>query len=426
MLFYEVNSRLIKMKILWSVNTIMPRVAEKLNIKSGHAISWIDAMSERLKSRTDLQLAIVVPNKKYKKTKMNVDNITYYLISEHASKDDWNKILEDYRPDVIHAYGTELGHNFELIKSQPDVPIIISLQGILTEYERFYYGGIDVSKYFLNFTIRDLVFGSVFKERRKFQKNAVREQYMLQNVSYVEGRTDWDRVASTNINPKLQYYHCPRLLRNVFYETAPWNIDLMEAHSIFVTQGNYPIKGLHFLLEAVEILRKKYPDIRLYIAGKDTTNPKKIVDKLKRTGYSKMLKKQIQKNQLNENIVFTGTLTAQEVAVRLSRCNVMVIPSVIENAPNALAEAEVLGVPCVASYVGGNPEMLKDGEEGFLYCYNEPGLLADKISKIFDDASLAMKFSENSRETALKRHNPEFLESTIIEIYQNVINDFEK
>lgn len=402
----------------------MPQVADYLGVKSRHAISWVDAMSKCLVVRDDVELAIVVPAKKPRQFKIDIDGIIFYVVSEKNNKKEWDNIISEFRPNIIHVYGTEKGHNLSLIEFIKDIPIVISLQGLLTEYERFYYGGIDVSVLSRYFTLRDIVFGSVFVQRKRFQRNALREQYMLNNVNFVEGRTDWDRVASVTINPGLKYYHCPRMIRNIFYTHPQWSYDEMEAHSIFVTQGDYPIKGLHFMLQALALLKKKYSDVKLYIAGHDLLYGKTLKQKLKTTGYSKYLKSLIKKYQLDESISFTGYLSANEVAEKLAHCNVMVIPSVIENAPNALAEAELLGVPCVASFVGGNPEMLKDGEEGFLYCYNEPGMLADKISKIFESRELAEYFSNNARATAMIRHDPETLENTLMGIYKDIICNF--
>ena len=88
---------------------------------------------------------------------------------------------------------------------------------------------------------------------------------------------------------------------------------------------------------------------------------------------------------VQENVIFTGTLTADEMAARTAKSHVVVIPSSIENAPNSLAEAEIVGTPTIASFVGGNMDMLKHNEEGFLYCYNEPNMLAEYIRQILQE-----------------------------------------
>ena len=65
----------------------------------------------------------------------------------------------------------------------------------------------------------------------------------------------------------------------------------------------------------------------------------------------------------------------------------------------------LLGVPCVASYVSGIPDILKDKEEGFLYQHDAPYMLAHFICEIFKRDDLALKFSSNSRNRALKTHD---------------------
>ena len=110
------------------------------------------------------------------------------------------------------------------------------------------------------------------------------------------------------------------------------------------------------------------------------------------------------------------------MAAKTASVNAVIIPSSIENAPNSLAEAEITGTPIVASFVGGNMDMLKHNEEGFLYCYNEPNMLAEYISRIFDSDELATKFSNNSKKTARERHNPQLLEETLMNIYREVIS----
>ena len=414
------------MNILWSVNTVMPEVAAKLGIKSSHAISWVDAMSSRLRCRNEVTLAIVAPISKPTKFKVELNGVVYYFLSQKENEADWKNIIDDFKPDVIHVYGTEKAHNMPLFELQTNIPIVISLQGILTEYERFYYGGIDVSVLIKNTTIRDIVRGTIFAERKDFQKRAVTERKMLNAVKYVEGRTDWDRVAALKINKQLKYYHCPRLLRDAFYSCEQWNADKMDPHTIFVHQGNYPIKGLHFVFEALHILKQDYPDVRLCIAGNDVINKKTLKQKLLRNGYSKYLKSLIDKYDLCANLEFTGYLGADQLAMKLSRCNVMVIPSAIENSPNSLAEAEIVGVPCVASYVGGNGEMLRDYEEGYLYCYNEPALLAEKIRLLFESREQCKVFSNKARERALKRHDPQTLEKTLLGIYESIMAEEEK
>lgn len=416
-----------RMRILWTVNTVPPRIAKALNIKSFHAISWIEAMGSKLAARDDLKLAIAfaadVPGLNVKE----VEGIMYYVLPKKVPFEmSWEKVLAEYHPDIIHAYGTEREHNVSLTKICKDIPIIISLQGLITEYTKRYYGGLSLGKILKYYTLRDVIFrDGLISAKRKFAAQGKNERLILNSVSYVEGRSDWDRAMSYKINPNLKYYYCPRMIRSPFFGYR-WNDEQCNKHSLFVHQGTYPIKGFHVMLEAVSILKKKYPDIRVYVSGSNTFELGTLRKRLAMTGYVRMIREAMRRNNLMKNIVFTGYLDSDELARKMLEASICVIPSAIENAPNALAEAMVLGMPIVASYVGGNAHMLNDGECGLLYRYDEPEVLALRIETLFEQKSVATKLAENAYRTARERHDPEKLEAQLLEIYDDVINDFKR
>lgn len=66
-------------------------------------------------------------------------------------------------------------------------------------------------------------------------------------------------------------------------------------------------------------------------------------------------------------------------------------------------------------------DMLEHNKDGFLYCYNEPNMLAEYLSQIFESDDLANCLSEHARATARKRHDPDTLEKTILGIYDSLI-----
>jgi glycosyltransferase involved in cell wall biosynthesis len=137
-------------------------------------------------------------------------------------------------------------------------------------------------------------------------------------------------------------------------------------------------------------------------------------------GYTKYLRYLVKDLNLESNINFLGRMSADEIAKQISVSHIVVIPSAIENAPNSLAESELVGVPTIASFVGGNMDMMTHNVDGFLYCYNEPGMLAEYVSRIFDDDKLALELSKNAHQTAMKRHDPEMLEKMLLSIYKKI------
>lgn len=402
---------------------LMPNAANAIGQKAGHAVSWIDAMSKRLSARSDIKLAIACPLSCKNPKVLEVDDITYYIFPKKDCEkhDYWKDIIDSFHPDIIHAYGTEGKHNYLLLKNHQYIPTIVSLQGIISEYEHHYYAGIDFSTMLRYTTLKDILFPTgFFSGRRSFIKRAKYEKEILRMAKCVEGRSTWDRVSARNINPDLDYYFCPRLIRQPFYEEQ-WGVETMQRHSVLVHQAHYPIKGLHFVFEALSKLKNKYPDLKLYVAGKDILHPEKLSRRLLPTGYAQYLKHLIKKYQLEDIICYTGFLTAEQLSKKLTEVNAVVIPSSIENAPNSLAEAEIVGTPTIATYVGGNMDMLEHNKDGFLYCYNEPNMLAEYLSQIFDSDKLAERFSNHARTSSRMRHDPQTLEVKLLDIYNSII-----
>ena len=393
------------MNVLWIVNTLPPNIAECFGIKSKHAISWVDAMGKRLECSPDVSLGIATLGNDNNLHHKLIGRIDYYILPKSDSACVcYDAVLKEFKPDIIHCYGTEERISQKLIdKYSTDIPIIISLQGIITEYVKHYYAGMSEKYIRQNYTIRDILLrDGIFSGKKKFEKQIPLEQHMLKSVRYVEGRSDWDRVMSKDINSNLKYYYCPRMIREEFYNHQ-WNSDSYEKHSILVHQGTYPIKGLHIMIDALSRIKKEYPDVKLYIAGNSNVVRNSLKKKFTTPGYAKIVSDKISSYNLNENIVFTGYLNADSMSAKLSSVNVCVIPSSIENAPNALAEAMLVGTPCVASFVGGNADMLNYGECGFLYCFDEPAMLADKITYLFEHPNIAKEKSGRAREVALER-----------------------
>ena len=86
----------------------------------------------------------------------------------------------------------------------------------------------------------------------------------------------------------------------------------------------------------------------------------------------------------------------------------------------------ILGVPCVASNVGGTSDMLIDKEEGFLYPYTEPELLAYYIDQFFENDNLCLEKGVAARKHALKRHNWDTNAKNTLEIYNDILKNNNK
>ena len=420
------------MNLLWLVNVRLPEVSKIMKWESRPYGGWLINSSKKLSELPNIKLNIAYPEKKVKNLELiKGKNINYYAFkpkgNSHFYKsyfDSFQKIIELTNPDLVNIYGTELNHVLPMVDAclKNGTKFVITALGLTTAIQEHIYSNIPINV-ILGYTIRNIIKRDNIKRlKNNFMKRAEREKEILNKSEYFIGRTTFDRAVATQINPNINYYMCNETLREEFYKHR-WDVQNIERYSIFISQGKSPYKGLHNLLKAVSIVSKKYPDTKLYVAGNMRCFSNNLVDKMLITRYEKYLEQLILKLNLKKRVIFTGTLDEKQMCERYLKSHVYVSASSIENSPNSLAEAMILGVPSVASYVGGVPNMMDHGKEGFLYQHDAPYMLSYFISKIFEDDNLAMNLSENSVKRASKVHDIDSNVEKLVKIYEEILSD---
>lgn len=418
------------MNILWLINVALPEASQLMDEAPTPFGGWLVNASRSLSEQSDRMLSVAFPKKGIESFLILEGNtMKYYAfkpaleqnITDNYCDLNFEEILEETKPDIVHIFGTECLHALLMINicNHKNIKTVISIQGLVSIYARHYMASVP-ERVQRRFTFRDFIKRDNLKQQqKKFINMGKFEMKAIQRVKHVIGRTSWDRACTTQINPDVQYHFCNETLRDEFYKHT-WDINQCEKFSIFVSQASYPIKGLHFMLEAMSFVLKRFPNAKLYIAGPDITKFDTLKEKLKKSSYSQYIIELIQKYNLEDKVAFTGLLDEKQMCERYLNSNVFVCPSSIENSPNSLGEAMILGVPCVASDVGGVSDLLTHKEEGFVYQSDAPYMLAYYLCELFSKHELALCFSHNAREHALKTHNIEENLKALINIYQEI------
>jgi glycosyltransferase involved in cell wall biosynthesis len=118
---------------------------------------------------------------------------------------------------------------------------------------------------------------------------------------------------------------------------------------------------------------------------------------------------------------FTGRIEPSELPFFYSACDVFVVPSVLEAFGLATVEATACGKPVIGTDVGGIPDTITDGLNGFLVKPRDPEVLAEKISVLLKDSGLRERMGKASREIADKRFNIEERTRRIIRPYESLV-----
>jgi len=410
------------MKVLWITNIVFPEAMQQLGGlgELRETGGWMLGAAEALVSNPMICLAVASPFKSADKLKqLKGKHIDYYLFPQKERKygQYMEEIKEKFSPDIVHIHGTEYSHGLAYIKRCGPEGVVVSIQGLVSVYSHYYTYGMSKWDILLNMTIRDWIRGSLLTEKRRFRKRGEVEKELLGIVKHIIGRTNWDKAHAWAINPDAQYHFCNETLRSEFY-TGEWRYDKCVPHTIFISQAQYPIKGLHQLLKALPLVLRHYPDVQVRIAGRNIVKADNLRQWLMRDGYGKYLSKLIRKYNLTEHVTFLGPLNVDGMKAEYMRANIFVCPSAIENSPNSVGESQLLGTPCLCCYVGGTPDMMK-GDEAHLYRFEEIETLAKMICDIFNFNPISG--NKQTMCLARDRHDRQRNADQLIGIYHKVL-----
>ena len=420
------------MKVLWIVNSVLNDLSVHLYNKESNGV-WMDALLTDFKSKAevDLVVATVLPRKqtlRYEK-----DGIAYYalpdnypLLYNENKKSNicaWKQLLESEKPDLIQVWGTEFTHGLCALRLAKNIPSVIYMQGYLGSIARYYQAGIAYKTLKKSVTLRDRIKNdSILQQQKKYQKSALKEKEMFQLSGRIISENEWCNSNIRAIVPDIQTYDCALSINKVFAEKQ-WALQNIERHSIMCTASGYTIKGLHMAFRTAALLKEKYPDLKVYIPGTKMVSEDSLKARLRRNGYTKYIEKLIQELQLEKHIVWLGRLSQEELAKQYAKTHVFVMSSAIENHSSSLKEAMMVGMPAVSTAVGGIPEYLRHGENGYLYRFEEYALAAKYIEDIFENDALAESLSVQGRTDMLQLHEGADVYDKIIKIYKSTLEE---
>jgi len=414
------------MRLLWLCNTQPGVVREKMEGRPAGAVNWVDHVLEDLRQGGH-QICVLCPGDG---SSGSLDGGSAYATFRRGSPKDYDpalepffgELLQSWQPQCVHIWGTEYGHTLAMVNAAEGLGMlercVVSIQGLCSVYARHYAEGLPewVRQ---RFTLRDFLRqDNVRQQQKKFVLRGAMEIQALKKARHVIGRTDWDRACCQAINPELQYHFCNETLRETFYQ-GQWRYDQCQRHQVFASSRAYPVKGFHYLLEAMAQVRRRYPDATVSVTGGDYLDSTPS-GSIRREGYEQYLRQLTLRYGLEGHVKCLGSLSAEEMKQAYLRANVFALPSTIENSPNSLGEAMLLGVPCVASCVGGVQNLMRHGEEGLIYQSTAPYMLADAICQLFDMEDRAQDMGRRASAHARKTHDPEKNLERLLEIYRSL------
>lgn len=421
------------MKVLWFTNTAAG-AGEYLNLNSFGG-GWLDGLSSSLKDNVDLHIAFYhnqdIPEFTFKgityhpidmklsKIKI-IKNIFFPHVKDEDDLKQYLKIIDRVNPDLIHIHGTE--NPFGCIVHHTSLPVVFSIQGIISSILDKYYSGIDKAygKFKNKGSLKELILQNNFNKAHRFLRTQkVIEQKNLLRAKYIIGRTKWDERVTRVLAPKSQYFHNDEILRNKFYEHE-WQPGFDgQCLKIYSTNGNSIYKGFETICKTLYLLQQYGINVEWRVAGIKPSDT--IVS---------IVKKMLGNEFPDSGLVFLGPINDEEIIRNLKNADVYVMPSHIENSPNNLCEAMILGLPCIATCAGGTGSILENGEEGILIQDGDAYSMAGSVLELYHNFNIAIQMGADARKKALKRHEKTKIINDLLKIYHNILaiksSDFER
>ncbi len=276
-----------------------------------------------------------------------------------------NEVVQRERPSLIHAHFGQDGYIMVPTAKQNKLALVVS----------FY--GKDVTQ---------LPMQSIWRRRYK---------------SIIEGST---LVVAASNKMKRQLIDLGfaedkiRVVRfGVDMKKFDWRPKDKDERKIMLIGRFVEKKGMEYAVQAISLLKDKYPDIKLDIYGEGEMGP--------------ILEELINGLELGNHVSISGFVPNNEVSGLMQNYDVLLVPSVTaanndqEGLPNVIIEGMASGVCLVASDHAAIPEIVLNGNTGFISQEKNPSSIAEGVSKIFDDPDLKKQILKNASEFVRREHD---------------------
>lgn len=415
------------MRILWFTNT--PLTKGKGSAYNGEG--WVRSMLGALKSSQDgggPEIGVAF-NEGHKFRKKEIDGATCYCLPttvpgrlgrfkqmhvsakqlEKDTEKEWKaqeesclQAIEDFKPDAIHIWGSESAYG--LVAGRTDIPCVLHIQGLLLPCETAYFPPHMSRKEYIRQDRNPLKIITRQWELHNWKRNREREAEIMHRVGHVVGRTFWDRQLAALMAPQAAYHECGEILRPAFYDDCQRRLPRRLTLVSTVSRAMY--KGYDMILRTAAVLRQMCGlDFEWRVYGNVEPRYAEAVTGIKPETVGVRLR---------------GVVGSKELQEALATCSIYVHPSYIDNSPNSLCEAQILGCPVVATNVGGIPSLIEEGVTGYTVPANDPYQMAYRIKELAADPERLAAMGVKARETALERHSRERVTGQLIDIYREI------
>jgi len=290
--------------------------------------------------------------------------------------------LAEIRPDVVHAQDTT-DHGYAAVRCP--YPTVITVHGIRRED----------SKYNRSVRVR----------ARNLLYCLLIERYILNHTHYLIAISPYvTSYFSRQLRPDTEIHHIGNAIDPRYFER---NLARTPNCAVLFAGRVIPRKRVEDLVYAFARVAATVPESELRIAGETESEP----------AYAESLRSTIASLRLQERVRFLGQLNENQVLDEFRNCAALVLPSAQETAPMVISQAQAAGKPVIATPVGGVPDMIRDGQTGFLTPLGDREALSRRLAEILLNPSLAAKVGGAGHRFAEASYRAESIALRTLKVY---------
>jgi len=340
-----------------------------------HVVTLCDGLEQNATVQQDRLTIHYVP------AAYRLANVTFFI----RNKIRLLRMLRSVEPDLIHA---QVAGTYAQVAFQTKRPAVLTLHGIR-------YREANLRQGFLNRVLRRHLM--IFDERWgiKVANNIIAiNPYILEEFAHIiRGRV----------------YHVENPLADTFFDVQ----DETESNRVLFAGRIIPLKGILFLMQAIERLRHQIPNVQVYLAGRPLLDHG--------PSYPETVRAYVRDHNLEEHVHFLGQLDETALLQEYAHCAILVLPSRQETAPMVIAQAMAAGKAVVATRVGGIPYLVDHGRTGLLIEFGDVNGLVDAMASLLTDHARRACMGEQGRTEANQRFRTEIVAARTYEVYKQIL-----
>nr|MDD5837860.1 glycosyltransferase [Eubacteriales bacterium] len=319
------------------------------------------------------------------------------------------KALEEFKPDIVHINNFQRQLSASIIDAikEKNIPIVMTahdLNPICPASIMLYNGEVCddcITKGYAQCIKKKCVKGSTLKSTLGVMEKKYYDIHkVFRKIDCIISPSEFNK--NQLVNGKLKYNEIVTL--HNFVNKSERNDYMLGDYAFYLGRLSKE-KGILNLIEAIGDI----PDAKLLIAGDGPERER--------------IEAYISEHKLDGRITLLGYQNQDSIHKYITNSRFVVIPSICnENCPYSVLEAMEIGKPIVASRIGGIPELIADGENGYLYKADDINELKEKLMLMLDNDEKVNSFAQKSRELYEIYYSPDSYYNELIKIYNKVMS----